>query len=220
MFQTRSRIAVAALALSCCVAVTAAGDPLDLSSGAGYTRANPGPFEIHDRHQQHSQLWRRRESNILRTARGTTSVRMVNRVTVIDDDGVYGDLPMWMLQRLDRSLTASTRLVIFEPGPNDRSKSRNVDYSERILTVLRDRRIPAIYVSHARIQTEEEATATAAKFGANYYGEYRKGLPEPIAYIEGHHLSGVGTAFMGANMLPLVKCLVTVPDSLMALAGC
>jgi acyl-CoA thioesterase-1 len=121
------------------------------------------------------------------------------------DDGIDGDLPMWMLQRLDRSITANTRLVIFEPGPNDRSTSRNVDYSEQVLAVLRDRRIPTIYVSNRRIQTEQEGAATAAKFGASYYGEYRKGLSQPISYIDRGHLSGDGTAQWAQNMLPLVK---------------
>ena len=132
--------------------------------------------------------------------------------TVIND-GVDGDMPHWMINRvtgigfLDRA-----QLVIFEPGPNDRNKSSNVEYSEKVLAHLQERKIPAIYVSHGQIQSTEAAQATAEKYGAYYYGHWTTGVPVDKIhrqYDMGHgrpgHMTAEGCQLWARNMLPLVK---------------
>jgi hypothetical protein len=91
--------------------------------------------------------------------------------------GVDGDEPKFMINRLPGLLTPNTKLVIFEPGPNDRNKFTNVKSSEEILEILRNKSIPTVYVSHTWIQTDEEAQSTAQKFGAHFYGQWVKNIP-------------------------------------------
>lgn len=92
-------------------------------------------------------------------------------------DGVDGDKPFWMINRMKTLVHETTRLVLFEPGPNDANKSSNVEYSEKILADLQSKNIPVIYLSNPRIQDEVEAQTTANKFGAYYYGAWNKGVP-------------------------------------------
>jgi hypothetical protein len=65
--------------------------------------------------------------------------------------GLDGDKPFWMEARLRAGITEKTKIVIFEPGPNDRNKASNVEYSEKILSTLQTLQMPTIYISHRRI---------------------------------------------------------------------
>ena len=91
--------------------------------------------------------------------------------------GVDGDKPFWMENRLRDGITEKTHIVIFEPGPNDKNKSSNVEYAERILSTLHTMQMATIYVSNGWIQTNDEAEETARKFGAYYYGHFNKDVP-------------------------------------------
>jgi hypothetical protein len=75
----------------------------------------------------------------------------------VTNSGVDGDKPLWMATRLFGSsgISAKTKLVIFEPGPNDRNKSANVRDSEKVLARLQERGMPTIYVSSSAIQRGE-----------------------------------------------------------------
>jgi hypothetical protein len=135
--------------------------------------------------------------------------------TVING-GVDGDKPFWMVNRIFgiAGVLDRTKLVIFEPGPNDRNKSSNVQYSEKILAQLQERKIPTIYVSHGQIQSREEAETTARKHGAYYYGGWATGVPRDKIHRqydmgEGDrrpgHMTAEGCQLWAKNMLPLVK---------------
>jgi hypothetical protein len=67
-----------------------------------------------------------------------------------------------MLQRLEKALkdNSDIKIVILEPGPNERNKSRNLEPSEKILAYLQKINMPTIYVSHVWLQNKEEAQAT------------------------------------------------------------
>lgn len=125
--------------------------------------------------------------------------------------GVDGDKPFWMISRANSLINEQTRLVIFEPGPNDTNKASNVEYSEKILDQLRAKRIPVIYVSHASIQNESEAQETAYKFGAYYYGHWNKDVPTDRIHRQydmpgkAGHMTGVGCQLWAKNIAPLVE---------------
>lgn len=126
--------------------------------------------------------------------------------------GVDGDKPAYMAERLfgPGGLSPATRLVIFEPGPNDRDVLSNVSASERILARLQELRMPAIYVSSDAIQSTPDARQTAAKYGAHYYGHWAKDVPLDGTHRQYHaggggHLTAEGCERMAQDMLPLVK---------------
>jgi hypothetical protein len=133
--------------------------------------------------------------------------------------GIDGDRPAWMFKRLPAALNAETRLVIFEPGPNDPDKKYAVEYAEKALALLRERNLPAIYVSNPRMQTESEAAATAQKYGAAYFGAYARDIPLDREHWQfdneksfggvgkgaGGHLTAAGCLMVAQRMAPLVE---------------
>jgi hypothetical protein len=131
--------------------------------------------------------------------------------TVINS-GVDGDRPVWMAARLfgTNGINANTRLVIFEPGPNDRNVSANLAFSEKILAQLQERKMPTIYISSRIIQKAEEAQATAQKYGAYYYGYWSMDVPNDRTHRQydmagGGHMTGEGCQRWAKNMLPFVR---------------
>ena len=73
--------------------------------------------------------------------------------------GVDGDRPAFMMTRLEQGLKANPniKMVIFEPGPNERNPRFNLGPSEEILAYLQKLNMPTIYVSHSLIQNNEES---------------------------------------------------------------
>ena len=127
--------------------------------------------------------------------------------------GMDGDKPIWMVNRLANAINEKTRLVIFEPGPNDKNKTSNVEYSEKILSQLQQRNMPTIYVSHGAIQTVGEAEETAKKYGAYYYGHWIRDVPVDKTYRQfddskGGHMTAEGCQLWAKNMFPLVKSIL------------
>lgn len=124
--------------------------------------------------------------------------------------GVDGDKPFLMENRLAGMDLGKIRLVIFEPGANDANKSSNVSSLESILSKLQNLKIPTIYVSIGIIQTPPEALETAEKYGAYYYGNWTKGIPQDREHRQfdkpkGGHLTAQGCQTWAKNMFPLVK---------------
>jgi hypothetical protein len=124
-----------------------------------------------------------------------------------------------MCKRLAAALNASTRLVIFEPGPNDPDRAFAVEYAVKVLAFLRERNMLTIYASSRNMQSEEQAAATAAKYGAYYYGGFGKGVPTDSRYWQGDnerqfggsgkgpggHMTAEGCALVAQGMAPLVE---------------
>jgi len=81
--------------------------------------------------------------------------------------GVDGDRPVFMMPRLEQGLKnyPNTKMVIFEPGPNERNPKFNLGPSEEILAYLQKIQMPTIYVSHKLIQSPEEAGEMAKNMG-------------------------------------------------------
>jgi len=133
--------------------------------------------------------------------------------------GIDGDRPVWMFKRLPAAFNANTRLVIFEPGPNDPDPAFALDYTQKALAFLRERNLPTIYISSPKLQPGEQAAATAAQYGAYYYGPYAKDVPRDSKYWLGDsekqfggsgkgwggHMSAEGCALLAQNIAPLVE---------------
>lgn len=138
--------------------------------------------------------------------------------TVVDG-GINGDRPVWMFKRLPAAINANTRLVIFEPGPNDPDKKYAVEYAEKTLAFLHERNLPTIYASNPKMQTKSEAAATAQKYGATYFGGYSEGIPVDRELWQfdneksfggtgkgaGGHLTAAGCLMVAQRMAPLVE---------------
>ena len=132
------------------------------------------------------------------------------------NSGVDGDKPTFMMTRLGQNLKANPniKIVIFEPGPNERNKSFNLGPSEEILTYLQKINMPTIYVSHQAIQSNEEASELAKKYGAYYYGHWIKNVPIDTAHRQydqpgqAGHMTVVGCQLWAKNMMPMIDQVI------------
>ena len=92
-------------------------------------------------------------------------------VTVINA-GVDGDKPIWMVNRIKNLIKSETKIVLFEPGPNERNKAYSIGPTEEIMAYLQSLQMPTIYMSNAVVQTNDEAAEFAGKYGAYYFGSW------------------------------------------------
>jgi hypothetical protein len=129
--------------------------------------------------------------------------------------GIDGDRPQFMKVRLEQGLKAfpNTKIVIFEPGPNEKNKTFNLEASEEILKYLQTIKMPTIYVSNKTIQTEEEASQFAQKFSVYYYGNWTKGVPQDRdhrQYDQGSagHMTAAGCKLWASNIAPFIKQVI------------
>jgi hypothetical protein len=137
--------------------------------------------------------------------------------TVQLNAGVDGDRPAFMMTRLEQGLKANpnTKIVIFEPGPNERNPRFNLGPSEEILAYLQKQNMPTIYVSHSLIQSNEESQELATKYGAYYYGHWNKNIPTDSEHRlfdmpggGGGHMTVLGCQKWAQYMLPMIKQVI------------
>jgi hypothetical protein len=127
--------------------------------------------------------------------------------------GVDGDKPTFMQARLEQSIKANAniKMVIFEPGPNEKNKRFNASASADILAYLQEQKMPTIYVSHQAIQSSEEASEMAKKYGAFYYGHWIKNVPIDTEHRQydqpgqAGHMTVVGCQLWAKNMFPFIR---------------
>lgn len=130
--------------------------------------------------------------------------------------GVDGDRPAFMMPRLEQGLKnyPNTKLVIFEPGPNERNPRFSLGPAEEILAYLQKIQMPSIYVSHTVVQSQEDGAEMAKKYGAYYYGDWAKGVPQDRDHRQfdtgssGGHMTVQGCQLWAKNILPLVEQVI------------
>jgi hypothetical protein len=130
--------------------------------------------------------------------------------------GINGDKPTFMQARLEQSIKANPniKIVIFEPGPNEKNKQFNVSASADILAYLQEQKLPTIYVSHQAIQSSEEASEMAQKYVAYYYGHWIKNVPIDVGHRQydqpgqAGHMTVAGCQLWAKNMFPLLKQVI------------
>lgn len=126
--------------------------------------------------------------------------------------GVNGDTPFWMSRRLVSSVKSETKLVLLEPGPNEKNKARSLEDSAKMLSYLKELKMPTIYVSNGDIQKFDEAKEFAERFGASIYGDFARQIPRTPEFrqfddpgAKPGHLTAQGCELWAKNILPLVK---------------
>ena len=150
------------------------------------------------------------------------SVLVANRVNAtVLNAGVDGDKPTFMLVRLESLLKANpnVKLVIFEPGPNEKRKNINVESLEKVLAYLQSIKMPTIYASSDYAHTRAEGQAAADKFGAYYYGPWYQGVPRDKDHYTfdnvnnytnsfSGHMSANGCKLWGEKLAPLAQKVI------------
>jgi hypothetical protein len=150
-----------------------------------------------------NQAFTRRLNELL----ASDQIRVIN-------GGENGDKPVWMLARLKAALGANPdiRMVLFEPGPNERVKEYSIKPTSEILEFLRLRNIPTIYTSHIVVQDNIEAAEFAERHGAYYYGNWTRGMPEDRLHRQydmgpgnAGHMTEFGCRRWAEQMAPLIR---------------
>lgn len=134
--------------------------------------------------------------------------------------GKDGDTPFFMLNRLKSSINEKTKIVIFEPGPNDRNKTANLKDTDKILKFLNEKNIKIIYVSNSIIENELEGFERAKKFNAYYYGNAARVIPKTRKYFaydtlpgEYGHMTKEGCIFWAEMMYRLIETIISEKNS-------
>lgn len=156
--------------------------------------------------------------NVDREKSFTVTLEKILRQQGIDatviNSGIDGDKPVWMTNRVETAVNnPNVKLVIFEPGPNERYKPYNLKYSAEVLSKLQKAGMPTIYVGHRRIQTDEEARALAQEYGAYYYGRWHDNIPVDRDHFQFDttgtgHMSEGGCQLWAQHMSVTVKQVV------------
>jgi hypothetical protein len=125
--------------------------------------------------------------------------------------GVDGDRPVFMVERLKQGLVKypNIKLVLFEPGPNEKNPRFNLGPSAEILSYLQDSKIPTIFMSNRSIQPDDdEAKQFSEKYGAYYYGHWARNTPGDSEYWSNKHMTEKGCRLWANNLLPLIKQVI------------
>jgi hypothetical protein len=125
--------------------------------------------------------------------------------------GVDGDRPVFMLDRLKQGFLKypNIKLVLFEPGPNEKNPRFNLGSSEEILGYLRSNKIPTIFMSNRSIQPEDaEAKQFTEKHDAYYYGHWARNIPGDSEYWSNRHMNAKACILWANNLFPLIKQVV------------
>lgn len=185
------------LLIACClVCGTATAQPLIVALGdsntAGYGVGQGNAFPA-----QLNALLRRRGYN----------ARIANA-------GVSGDTFGGMLNRLDTSVPAGTRLVIVQGGYNDliRGTPRDVIIArmQGILSQLRARRVPAILCGFFFPEWDAVGRKLAAQYRARF-------VPGSTCYSPSHtgpdrlHMSAQGHTVVAQRLVPVVASALGAP---------
>jgi acyl-CoA thioesterase-1 len=136
--------------------------------------------------------------------------------------GVDGELTYSAYNRMTQNeVSPKTRIVIFQQSGNDAAASASsaVDYSEKALKWLQERKIPAIFISSRRIMQDDAAKALAEKYGAIYHGPLYKKIPKDEEHVQAgefflkkqatdYHLTAKGYNVLAAQLKLLVVKII------------
>ena len=135
------------------------------------------------------------------------NVRVINA-------GVDGDRPVWMVQRIKTAITPDTKLVIFEPGPNESYKPYAIEPIEKVFAYLHESKMPTLYASNRIVQSEDDARETARKYNARYYGHWKRDVPRTREYFQfdtavgDGHMTAQGCTKWAENIMPVVEQII------------
>lgn len=128
----------------------------------------------------------------------------------VTNEGVNGQTTRDMLGRLSRAVPDGTRIVVVQPGTNDRhsagthsgiSPDETRSNIERILARLKARSITAILLGCPGGEGRE----VAERYSAIWYGQPTKDISSDMMQQDGQHLTKEGYAVLAKNISLLIK---------------
>jgi len=131
----------------------------------------------------------------------------------VANEGADGATTRDMLSRLSLAVPDGTRIVILQPGTNDKVRtnkrgSLNPDETrnnlEQMLARLKEKNISAVLLGYPADGGRE----IAQQFSAVWYGQPNKDLSPDMIQADGQHFTKEGYAVLAKNMSLLIKDIV------------
>ena len=131
----------------------------------------------------------------------------------IDNEGISGNTTRNLLDRFDRAVTDGTKIVILQPGTNDKQRTKNhtsltpaetKENVEQMLAKLKERNISAVLLGYPGKGGREIARAHSAI----WYGPGHKGTSPSMIQADGVHLTKEGNAVLAKNMSVIIKKII------------
>lgn len=131
----------------------------------------------------------------------------------VDNEGISGDTTRDLLDRFDRAVPEGTKIVILQPGTNDKQRTKNhpsltpaetKENVEQMLAKLKERNISAVLLGYPGKEGREIAHAHSAV----WYGQVRKGTSPSMFQADGQHLTKEGNAVLAKNMSVIIKKII------------
>jgi acyl-CoA thioesterase-1 len=132
---------------------------------------------------------------------------------LVVNEGISGDTTRDILNRFNRAVPNGTKIVILQPGTNDkkRVKSRTSltpaetkENVEQMLAKLKERNISAVLLGYPGEGGPEIAQAHSAV----WYGQGHKGVSPSMIQADGVHLTKEGNAVLAKNMSGIIKKII------------
>lgn len=129
------------------------------------------------------------------------------------NEGISGDTTRDLLNRFDRAVPDGTKIVILQPGTNDKkrtktrtslSPSETKENVEQILAKLKERNISAVLLGYPGEGGRKLAQAHAAV----WYGQGHKDVSPDMIQADGLHLTKEGNAVLAKNMSVIIKKII------------
>lgn len=141
---------------------------------------------------------------------------------VVKKSGIDGELTYAAYNRMkNNEVTDKTKIVIFQQSGNDAAAnaSAGLEYAEKALHWLQERKISAVFISSRRIMPDEAALALAEQYGALYHGPLYKKIPRDDEHVQpgeyfakkqatDFHLTAKGYGVLATQLKPLVVKII------------
>jgi acyl-CoA thioesterase-1 len=128
----------------------------------------------------------------------------------VANEGVNGDTTQGILSRLDRAVPDGTKIVILQPGTNDRvstkkrgslSPEQTLENVEQMLSKLKERDIKTILLGYPG----GGGGPIAKKYSAIWYGQANKDISAEMIQFDGQHFTKEGYAVLAKELSILIK---------------
>ncbi|HEY2989972.1 MAG TPA: GDSL-type esterase/lipase family protein [Candidatus Binatia bacterium] len=135
----------------------------------------------------------------------------------VANEGVDGDTTRDILNRLNRAVPDRTKIVIVQPGTNDKTSTKrhnSLDPAEtknnveQILGSLRKKNITAMLLGYPG----EGGREIAEKHSAIWYGQPTKDISRDLIQADGQHLTKEGYAVLAKKISLQIKDLIDKPQ--------
>jgi acyl-CoA thioesterase-1 len=128
----------------------------------------------------------------------------------VTNEGISGETTRQILDRMKRAVPDGTRIVILQPGTNDRvrTKKRNAltpdetkKNVEQILASMKERNITAVLLGYPGPGGRD----IAQQYSAIWYGQSNKDITPDMVQADGQHFTKDGYAVLAKNISGIIK---------------